>query len=97
MKKVQKSVKNDEKGGFAPEYYPNGPFSFSLWQICSDEMSRTAADMDKRFFASDREFSLPFPQFARILIFDLKTGKNAGFYQKSRFFNISSYESSNES
>ena len=60
-------------------------------------MSRTAADIDIRFFASDRQNSLLDSQFARILNFDQNTGKNAGFYQKSGFFNILPYESSNES
>ena len=48
-------------------------------------MSRTATDMDIGFFASDGQNSLLDGQFARILIFDQNTGKNAGFVKKVGF------------
>ena len=54
-------------------------------------------DTDIRFFASGGWKSSSVHQFARILIFDLKIGEKYRFLSKSRFFNISPYESSNES
>ena len=68
-----------------------GPFYFSLTQFCSDEMSRTAIDIDIRLFASERQISSSDIPFGRILLFDLNIGKNAGFIKKVVFFNISPY------
>ena len=59
--------------------YTLGPFSFSLVQFCSAEMSRTATDMDIRFFTSDRENSFVCLPFTEILIFDQKIGEKCRF------------------
>ena len=48
-------------------------------------MSRTGTDMDIGLFASDRQKSLLCLPFARILILNQNTGKNAGFIKKVVF------------